>query len=63
MVAPACERLMDLHSFTNLHSRYLGKSGRTVWEDMDQALVINFGKKYFINNTNKILIMLMLEPL
>ena len=57
MVAAACERVMDLQTIITLLNSTVDTS------NVDQALVIDFRKKYIINNINIILIMLMLEPL
>ena len=57
MVAADCERVMDLQTIITLLNSSVDTS------NVDQALVIDFRKKYIINNINFILIMLMLEPL
>ena len=57
MVAAACEWVMDLLTIITLLNSMVDTS------NIDQALVIDFRKKYIINNINIILIMLMLEPL
>ena len=57
MVATACERVMDLQTIITLLNSTVDTS------NVDQALVIDFRKKYIINNINCILILLMLEPL
>ena len=57
MVAAACERVMDLQSIITLLNFMVDTS------NVDQALVMDFRKKYIFNNINIILIMLMLEPL
>ena len=57
MVAAACERVIDLQTIITLLNSTVDTS------NVDQALVIDFRKKYIINNINCILIMLMLEPL
>ena len=57
MVAAACERVMDLQTIITLLNFTVDTS------NIDQALVIDFRKKYIINIINLILITLMLEPL
>ena len=53
MVAAACERVMDLQTIITLLNSTVDTS------NVDQALVIDFRKKYIINNINFILIMLL----
>ena len=57
MVAAACERVMDLQTIITLLISTVDTS------NVDQALVIDFMKKYIVNNINIILIILMPEPL
>ena len=56
-MAADCERVMDLQTIITLLNSAVDTS------NVDQALVIDFRKKYIINNINFISIMLMLEPL
>ena len=57
MVAAACERVINLQTIITLLSSTVDTS------NVNQALVIDFRKKYIITNINFILIMLMLELL